>query len=511
MVDVSTPYSTAKALFPSALPQWLNEYDAQRLESYRVYQDIYWSAPDTFKLMQRGTEASPIYIPSGRVIVNTMHRYAGKGWGIALDDTLGTPADQALLIAEFTKLFRRERMLAQYATNKLHGLMRGDWCFHIIADPLKPQGRRITIRGLDPAQYFPITDDNDVDTITGVDIIEQVIIGDKTVLKRQRYLKSNNPGHPSFGTPDAPVSYELNFLEVENFQTAPKFIKNPNQADVPQVLLPPTITTIPVYHIKNVEEPQNPFGSSELRGLERIMGAVNQAITDEELALAMEGLGVYATTAGPPVDDDGNEVPWYLGPGRVVEHATGSDFNRISGINTVGPYMDHLRYLHDWMGRASGASDVAQGVVDVAVAESGIALALRFAPIIASAEDKDLGIQATMDQFLYDLRFWLQEYEGIRVNEAQAVSTFGSKLPLDVQGRFNQLMSMYQAIPPLITGVYFRDACREMGIDIPLTVDGIAIIQEQQAFAEAADASATRTADEAAGASDQTDVVDETV
>ena len=66
--------------------------------------------------------------------------------------------------------------------------------------------------------------------------------------------------------------------------------------DPTTVLLPPTelpaaITAFPVYHVRNRTEPLNPWGSSELRGLERILAGLTQAVSDEDMALALEGLG----------------------------------------------------------------------------------------------------------------------------------------------------------------------------------------------------------------------------
>ena len=65
--ELMTPYSTAAPLF-GAPPTWMTAYDAQRILSYQIYEQIYWNIPDTFKLMQRGSDAEPIYIPTGRTI-----------------------------------------------------------------------------------------------------------------------------------------------------------------------------------------------------------------------------------------------------------------------------------------------------------------------------------------------------------------------------------------------------------------------------------------------------------
>lgn len=502
----STPYSTVRPFMPAALPQWLNAEDAERLQAYKTYEDIYWGNPDAFKLMQRGSDDKPIYVPSGRVVVDTMNRYAGKGLQFMVDPEFGDANQQAEAMKAFKLLFVRERFESQYAAAKRFGLIRGDWVWQITANPDKPQGSRITLRSIDPGSYFPIFDDDDINRMLGVDLVEQWVVGDKTYIKRQRYLKSEHPEHPSGSEmPGGPVSYQLDILEVKDWQTKPVY----KSREVPPVLLPASITHPPVYHIRNFEEPQNPFGSSEMRGLERLIAAVNQSITDEELALALAGLGVYVTDADAPTNEQGEEVPWYITPGTVVEIASDRKFDRVSGVSSVTPYQDHLRYLHDWIGRTSGASDVAQGVVDVTVAESGVALALRMAPIINSAEEKDLSIKEVHNQMFYDLKNWLLEYEGVNLGDVQPMSVMGPKLPIDKAARFKELMEMYTATPPLITGGYFRDAMRELGWVIDVT--GADIINEQLAFQEAADAYQQRLGAEAGdqgGEGDQTDPQD---
>ncbi len=68
----SDPYSSAQRLLPG-YPAWINdEQEAKRVASYQLYEDIYWTVPDTFRLIQRGSDADPIYIPSGRIIVRNV-------------------------------------------------------------------------------------------------------------------------------------------------------------------------------------------------------------------------------------------------------------------------------------------------------------------------------------------------------------------------------------------------------------------------------------------------------
>lgn len=494
MATVTTPYSGAVRLINTAdVPTWMNEYDAQRIASYLLYENIYWTNPQTFKLTQRGSEENPIYIPSGRVICNTMDRYAGPEWQPIMDTDFGTPEQQAAALAAMRVLFKRERMGSQYDANKLFGIIRGDWAWYIVANPAKPQGSRLTVRAIDPAMVFPINDPDDVERILGYDLVEQIVEAENTRIKRTRYLKSEHEDHPLATEPPtvgAPISYQVDVLEVEGWETEPKTISS--QQTVPPTIIP-NITTLPVYHIKNFEEPGNPFGSSEMRGIERVMAAVNQTITDEELALALEGLGMYKSEKGQPVDGSGRPTTWQLGPGRVVHDAT---FERVNGINTVGPFQDHLKYLHDQIDQVTGTSDVAKGMADVKVAESGIALALRMGPILSSAKKKDTAIREVMDQMLHDLRAWFKVYEGIDMEAVEFSSTFGQKVPENVKERFDMLLAMYTAEVPLITAAYFRDACREMGLNIPITVDGLAVAAERAQMMEAMDPAGARLNEE---------------
>jgi hypothetical protein len=267
------------------------------------------------------------------------------------------------------------------------------------------------------------------------------------------------------------------------------------------VTFPPIITTLPVYHIKNFEEPQNPFGSSEMRGIERIMAAVNQSITDEELSLALAGLGMYKSNKAAP---EGGR--WILGPGKVVHDDT---FERIEGVRSVLPFQEHLKYLHGQMDEVMGISDVAKGGADVSIAESGIALTLRMGPILSTGKRKDRVIREVMDNFLFDLRNWFKAYEAIDMENVRFQSNFGDKMPTDVETEFNRLLQMYSADPPLITAAYFRDACREMGMKIPTDITGAAIAEERAGMAEAMDPYGARVQEEIDGAGGEEDVVDE--
>lgn len=495
MALTTTPYSSAMQ-FVAAAPSWLSAQDAERLAAYKLYEDIYWMEPQTFKVVMRGSNDTPIYLPSGRIICNTMNRYVGRGWRATVDPAFGSDAEKALAQQAFASIWAREKMTAQYNSNKLFGHIRGDSCWYITANAEKPEGKRLSVRTLDPGMYFPIPDDNDEDRVWGVDIVEQLVKGDKTYVKRTRYLKSDHPEHPSGGgVYGGDISVQIDSFEMEGWEDPTKQ-KRFGGGEVLAAEVIPGITNLPVYHIPNNWQPGDPFGISEMRGLPAIFAGLNQRISDEALALALEGLGLYWTNAGGPVDSEGNEVPWGIGPGEVVEIGEGKTFGRVSGVNNIDASQKHMEFLQDQAFRVSGASDVAQGRVDVQVAESGIALKLRMGPILDEAALRQEMIKSVHDQMLYDLRQWLRVYEGINLDNTMVVSDFEPNMPEDKAARFKMLLDGYQAVPPLWSGQYVRDELRRMGYEIPQNMLQ-EITDEQAAYAEFSDPYAVRAAAEA--------------
>lgn len=463
----STPYSTAVQLIGTEVPTWLNEMDAQRLASYALYEDIYWTKPDTFKLVTRGTDdLPPIYLPSGRIIVNTMNRYVAKGFQWIVDPAYGTDSSKALAMDAFNRLFKRERFKSKFNSNRLYGLIRGDSCWFIVADGTKPEGERIDIHTLDPGSYFPIDDPNDLNSNLGVDIIEQLLNGEDVYIKRQRYMKPKHPEHPN---PNSGfIARSVEFFELEGWEDPEKVKKyrSPLLTEVPLEVID-GITKVPVYHVKNFEEPENPFGASEMRGLERMFGAINQTISDEDVAIALQGLGVYWTDSGAPVDANGNDSFWNIGPGEVVEVGVGRKFGRVSGVASVEPSQAHADYLQDQAFRVTGASDVAQGQVSVEQAESGIALKLRLGPILDESAVKDDLMTEVMDNMFHDLREWLMVYENINVMDTEVVSLLGDKLPSNKDQKFKDLLAGLTSIPQVWSGQYVREELQKDGWDIP--------------------------------------------
>lgn len=456
-------YSTAAPLL-RGFPAWINDpLEQQRIASYALYEAIYWSYPDTFKLLQRGSDSDPIYVPTGKQIVETINRYTAPGLVVAPDPLYGTPQEQLLATQVWNDFAARERFYSKFGSNKRYGIMRGDWLWHLYADPTKPEGSRISIFPLDPASYFPIYNPENVDEIIGCHIVEQVLSedGKKVYIRRLTYRKATEMGGPS------PITVSDMTFETDEWGGPGLEEGNPIVVTRAEETLPNPIDQLPVYLCQNFLEPGALYGSSEMRGLERLLAAVNQGITDEELSLVLDGLGVYVTNAGVPIDEvTGEEKPWSLGPGGVVELPVGEniDFKRVSGTTNVTPFQDHLKFLLDQIDRSSGTPAVAQGRVDVQAAESGIALMLELAPILTRGEEKELIITDVHRNMLFDLRRWFQAYEGGALGGLENVRwmpVYGPKVPPNPEKELDGALKLKEA--KVVSGRWVRRRLTQIG------------------------------------------------
>lgn len=433
-------YSTVAPLF-RAMPTWLSGADQRRIASYQTYEDIYWNVPEAFKLVQRGDDAKPIYIPSGRQIVDTLHRFLAPDIEVVSDPTMGSDTQRQQADQWLAATLARERFKSRFTANKRFGIIRGDWLFHIYADPDRVEGSRISILPVDPASYFPLYNDENIDEIIGCHIAEQFVDDDNnTKIRRLTYRKETEEGGPS------PILMWDEIYEVDAWgQPGTDMQEKRISVVAEEVRLPEPIDSIPVYHIRNFTEPGNPFGSSELRGMEGLISNINQTVSDEDLTLALEGLGVYVTTSGPPQNEDGEDLPWNLGPARVVEIDPEAEFRRESGVTAVTPYREHIEYLHDQLDLGSGTPAVAKGEVGVEVAESGVALAIKMGPLLARSDEKENEITDVINNLLYDLRKFAMAYEPAVRTSVEAVRwqpVFGEKLPVNRKQRFNEIMTL---------------------------------------------------------------------
>lgn len=510
MMATFDPYSTARPLI-RGYPAWLGDTQEQaRIASYTLYEQIYWTIPEAFKLVSRGKEDKPIYIPAGKTIVETLHRYLAPRMKVIADPAFGTPQDQLLATQVMTDFVRREKFYSKFSMNKRYGIIRGDWVFYLQADPAREAGSRVSIFAIDPASYFPIYNEDNIDEIIGTHVVNQYMVGDKPMIKRETWRKTTGTAGPS------PITYESAVFKVDEWGGPGVEEKAPQQVLQAPIALPSPIDDLPFYHIPNFQEPGLIWGSSEMRGLERLMASINQAISDEDLALALDGLGVYATTAGTPVDENGEDTGWNLGPGRVVElPATEgghiSDlFARVNGLGSITPYQDHLGYLHQQLDLAAGQPAIAKGkVTDVQVAESGIALQLELAPLLSTAEEKDQIVTDVLTNLLFNLAKWVVAYEGTAFNSLMEASRwipqYGDKVPENKQASFDNLMTLAGLDSPVVSKAYIRDRLRKLGYDDMPAEDVVAqqLADEQQAAADAFTARVnTELANAAAGAGD---------
>jgi hypothetical protein len=350
--------------------------------------------------------------------------------------------------------FKRERVKSKLNGVRRYTLIHGDAVWHLTADEDKALGTRLSLTPLDPAMYFPITDEDDVDRIVGCHLVEVIATSAGERIRRVTYRKTEN----------GRITVEDGIFAMDKWG---------GPEDVPQTVLrdvqelPPIITSLPVYHVKNSEEPGNPFGSSEVRGLERIMGAVNQTVSDEDLALALMGIGMYATDASEPIDPrTKTPVPWRLGPGRVVHH-DGTSFTKVPGVDRLGDnYGAHYERLWQALRQASSTPDVAIGNVDVQVAQSGISLALQMSPMLAKASEKNDILLDTMNQLFYDLvNMWYPAYEQTTFDGVSVNCVVGTGVPVDREARFAELNDMLDR--GVIDTEYYRSEAKKLGYTFP--------------------------------------------
>lgn len=420
-------------LYVKNLPGWVPPAHQMRIAAYEIWEQIYWSHVATeYKVMNRGLDAEdqPLYVPSSKIVIDTLSRYIGPKLTFAIDTKTGTEATQLAARQAFQALFDRERFNSRYIAGKRDGIIRGDWGWHITADPTKPQGSRLSLVPFNASNYFPVYEDEtvlggDPDKLVMVVLAEQVVVGEDNRVRTQRYIRQENGQIMSVVDLWEPDKW---FLWGYDDDAA-----DPVQNVVPAALLPAGITSFPVYHLPHRPSSDQTFGNSPMRGLEVLQAGLNQAMTDEDLALALMGLGVYATDeAGGPRDRQGQPVPWMIYPGAVVENAKG--LHKVEGLTGLQAYTDHITRLEGYVADSSGATDAARGRLEVTEAESGVALRLKLGPTIALAEEQDSILLDVHAQMFHDLvNMWFPTYEQVNFTDVRVFPVLGDKLPVNRQ------------------------------------------------------------------------------
>lgn len=444
-----TPYSSALEFFGKKADWVSSDDDQDRIRAYELYDKMYWTEPGTFALVKRGEDDREVQIPSSYKIVEATNQFLAKDFDFVVDTTKGSPTEQAAADEWFSNLFAREKFKAKFGAFKRNMVKRGDAIFHIKADDTKEVGKRISILEVEAAHYFPIWNEDET-RLLGVHLAEKIKDprdedGKKYIVRRQSYYRPGEDRDPNW------VTSELTYWEIDAWDDRTlkeeelKQLTDTGLESFEKVL--EGIPVIPVYHCLNIRWGSWLFGISELRGLEMAIAAVNQSLSDEDLTLVTQGLGVYWTNAGPPKDAEGNEAALEIGPGVVLEVPDGNSVGRLNGVSSTAPFLEHMRFILDETNSAKGVSGAAAGKVDVSVAESGISLYLQLGPMLAKNEEKEQELLGTMDQMFYDLaQYWGPEFdEQPGLKNVIVTSVVGDPVPVNRTAVMTEVITLHDA------------------------------------------------------------------
>jgi hypothetical protein len=477
-----------------------NRDDQLRLKAYELYTDMYHNRPEHIRVTLRGEDddSVEIYMPSAKKCIEAVNRFLAIDLDYQIDPDYSDYNSQSAAEDALSKVFKDQDIHIKFDNMKRYLLIKGDALLHIRAVPWERPGKRIKVDELLAENYFPI--ENSVTGIAlGCHIIDVIrnprnsprtqAESDEWIVRRQTYrMLTDENGIPTPSPEGSFVTSELSLWKINRWDDR---IPDPDlyQIEViqPETSLPSFITQIPVYHWKNSPPPNSTFGMSELSGVESIINAINQSATDEDLTLITQGLGVYWTDASPPIDDNGDEVEWEIGPGAVVQIGAGGNFGRVTGVSSVAPYHEHIKMLDEGMQQAIGVPDIAIGMVDVATAESGIALQLKFGPLLAKCKEKERLIKDVTDTFLYDLISWLIQYEGL-VPTAQMcyiTSMFADPMPRNKTEDLTNVLSIWAQAPGVLPVSWLYDQLNEiMGYQLDESADFDQAIEDAKRVAE---------------------------
>lgn len=485
--------------------------DVIRVGSYAFYEDAYHNRPESFNVTLRGTqddEQVEITLPAAKKIIEATNRFFAVDFNYIIEqndvpepgqtdpaepteqDVNPATNENAKRLQNYMRdLARREKLYTKFANQKRYGLIRGDAVWHITADDTKLAGQRISIHEVHPGQYFPIADIFDSNRLAGCYLVD-VVQDPRTPEDKTKIVSRVQTYRREQGTDGSYSGQILSSLELYEVGKWDARNMKPGDIKLVQVLKPPTplppqVTSIPVYHIKNNGMSGSNFGNSEVAGIESLINGLNQSITDQDLTLVMQGLGMYWTNSGPPKTADGQDTDWEIGPRSVIEVGDGQTFGRVTGVSSVAPFIEHMNFLDDWAKQGSGTPDVAVGKVDVAVAESGIALQMQLAPMIAKNAEKELELLAEMDHMFYDLcRMWLPAYEQMDFPELLISTVVGDPMPINRQARINEIVGLLSNVPQIITLQQAHDELAKWGYQF--NADSVAAVLADSAAITAA-------------------------
>lgn len=463
------PYRTA-ALLGRPGPNYVNtdSPDFLRIQAYFTYDDIYTNVPEAFEVLLRteDDQLSRRYVPAARTIIEGTNRYFAQGMEWVWTPQPGTEVNeeqQSLYLAQINALFDREELAAKLLSFKRWGLIKGDALLHVTADMSKPEGSRIRITEVEPEHYFTIHDAVDAERVTGCYLVSIVLNDDEEeIVQRIEYRRITTPEQAeaiglsagdvgriynrySFwtltGWDDRESEEDLEAADPPSWATGDAWA-----AALQGQLLDARIAAIPVYHFRNNRRGRSPFGVSQLQGIETLVAGVTQNLSDEDISIALQGIGVYYTDSGRPRAADGSEADWVIAPASVIELDDGKTFGRVQGVGSVEPIQTHISSLKAEAREATGVPDVAVGKVDVQVAQSGIALEIQFHPMISQIAEKELELAAKLKHFLFDLvNGWLPVAEGLNPIGLDGAVVFGDPLPVNRKEVIEEVVALVTA------------------------------------------------------------------
>jgi hypothetical protein len=500
--DDQGPYTNALILGGSDGYSWLPKKARERAQAYQKYDQIYWNDITQYAIRYLVGE-QPVFIPNARTVVDTTAHYYLKGLAVSLKE----PEKYTKTAEALTKFLKREMFLSRFHTAKHTGVTRGDYCFHLTADPDKPEDSRLSLNSVHPGKVILDEDPENCERIIRAHLVERIPHPDPSkkgefAIKELVYWYDDGDSDADDQEDLAPYPDQVvrdddrsgttrRVMRAERIWSTEKPWYDEEERELititlPEEALPDPIDTIPVYWFTNLGWDDGPYGYSELRGFERNFQSISQVTTDQGTSLSLEGLGVYATDGGKPVSNTGAEEDWEIGPGKVMEVSQGAYFRRVEGVGSVKPNIDHIDYLEAKIREAGGLSDVALGRVDVQTANSGIALAIKFMPTLAKLDERDKTGVDRLTQLFYDWQKWYEAYEGTKLDGDIEV-TIGDKLPTDRTGRINELNNMLDR--GVISRQYYRAEMQKLGYEFPDDIED-QIDEEKQKEAEQAAAMA---------------------
>jgi hypothetical protein len=511
-----SPYATALTLNRPAPSHVTDAEDIDRVRAYGTYEDIWNNVPEAFEAILRA-EDDPLarrYVPVVREILEATNRYLAQDMETVWTPIPGTTVSEEQMAewrGRLDAFWAREEVPIKFMASKRWLLIKGDGLLHITANPLKEEGSRVKLTIVEPEQYFPIWDPADGERVIGCYLVSIVQNdADEDIVQRIEYIKVATEAQvAATGAPVGTVFYRLGFFEPDGWDARTLEESELKPLDPPAwslpaegaldpfagFPLPPAITSIPVYHVRNRRRGgvAGRFGTSEIQGLESVFAGIIQNSTDEDLAVALTGLGVYWTDSGKSRDAAGNEVDWEIGPASVAEVEKDGKFGRVPGITSVQPLQDHIDFMMKTARGANAAPEIASGRTESSAQISGVALRIQFMPTLAANMEREEEMASVWAHILFDLlNMWFVAYEGWAPLPLQPGVVFGDPLPQDRVAVITEVTTLVTS--GIVTKEWAADyLAKTLGYEFPAGMVAQAAAEAQAAL----DAEGARIAAEA--------------